>query len=91
VPPSLGCSCCASWSAVWPTTATHDHGVAVSDEAEHGLELRPVVVRARDGVGERPLDGDAVQLPVDPLVEAAHPLIGDSLPSDHVPDPEVSG
>ena len=68
-----------------PVHGVHDDGVAAPDEAEHRLELWPVGVLARDGVGERPFDGDAVELPVDPLVEAAHPLVGDSLSSDRVP------
>jgi hypothetical protein len=51
------------------------------------LELRRVGVLARDGVGERPLGGDAVERTVDPLAEATHPLIGDSLSSDRIPQP----
>ena len=47
----------------------------------------PVDPLMASGVEERPLDGDAVELPVDPLVEAAHPLIGDSLSCDRIPNP----
>lgn len=70
----------------------HDDGVALVDEAEHGHQLRPVGVFAGRGVGERAVHGDAVELPVDVLVETADAGVADPLSGDRVPPhTEVSG
>jgi len=69
----------------------HDHGVAVADEAEQGLELRPLRVLGGDAVGEGLVERDAVELPVEVLVQAADPDVADSLTGDRGSSPEVSG
>jgi len=61
-----------------------DHGVAVTDEPEHGRQLRPAGVLARRLVGERAIDGDPVELPGGVLVQSAHPDVGNTLPADGV-------
>jgi hypothetical protein len=62
----------------------HDHRVAVTDEVEHGPELRALHVFAGRTVGEGPVYGDAVQLPVDILVQAADPYVADPLSGNGV-------
>ncbi len=70
----------------------HDHGVPVADEAEQGHPLRPVGVFARRALSERAVDGDALELPVGVLVEAADSSVGDPLSGDRMlPPPIVSG
>jgi hypothetical protein len=45
--------------------------VAVADEGEHRLQLRPGRASARRAVGERPVQRHPVQLPVGVLVQTA--------------------
>lgn len=59
----------------------HDHGVAVAYEADHGLKLRPVHVFAGRLVGEGAIEGDAVELAFDVLVDAADSDVADPLPN----------
>jgi len=58
----------------------HDDGVAVADE----LELRAVGVLAGGVVGEGLVECDAVELPVEVLVQAAQG-VADPLPGDRRP------
>jgi len=60
----------------------HDHGVAVTDEAEQRFQLWPFGVLARGAVGEGLVELDAVELPVEVLVQAADPGIADPLTGD---------
>ncbi len=62
----------------------HDDGVTVTDEAQQRVELWAVGVFARRAVGEGAVDGDAVELSVGALVEAADPGVGDPLSGDRV-------
>jgi len=65
-----------------PVHGVHDHGVAVTDEAEQRFQLWPFGVLARGAVGEGLVELDAVELPVEVLVQAADPGIADPLTGD---------
>jgi len=69
----------------------HDEGVAFADEPEQRRQLRPLGVLAGDGIGEGLVECDAVELPVEVLVQAADPGVADPLTGDGVLRPEVSG
>lgn len=68
-----------------------DDGVAVTNEAEQRLELGPLGVFTRDAVGEGLVELDAVELPVEVLVQAADPRVADPLTGDGVLQLKVSG
>jgi hypothetical protein len=57
----------------------HDHRVALADEGEHRLQLRPGSAPAQGAVSERPIQRHAVELPGDVLVQAADPGVADLL------------
>lgn len=60
-----------------PVQRVRDHGVAVADEREHLVQLRPRRVLARGVVGEGALDGDPVELSLGVLIDAGNPDIAD--------------
>jgi len=60
----------------------HDDGVAGADETEQRLELWPLRVFTGDAVGEGLVELNAVELPVQVLIQAADPGVADSLTDD---------
>jgi hypothetical protein len=65
----------------------HDHGVAVAHERQQLGESRPGGVLAGGGVGEDPVDGDALELANGVLIDGADPDVPD--PTRIAPPPSA--
>jgi hypothetical protein len=59
----------------------HHDAVAVANEPDQLVELRPGDVLAGGFFGEQPIGVDAIELAIGVLVDAAHPDIADSHPN----------
>jgi hypothetical protein len=59
--------------------AVHDHGIALTDERQHGFKLGPVDIFARGLVGKNPVERNTVQLAIDILIECTDPDVTDPL------------
>ena len=60
----------------------HQDGVAVPDEADHRVQLGPVLVLPGEPVGEQPVQMNAIQLPTGVLVQGADPGVTHALTAD---------